>query len=686
MSFRKALLASFIIPFTLFCVFFIALNWYSDLERGTAEYQMLLTQNVRMQRNKIEALFNEMKNICGGATFMLGGSLGKEWLENLTREDISRYLKKLHRDFSEIEAVGVALKPGMWGRDKDSPFLFLYTMKDMDAPNAAERFREYDISNEEEMLLDWFRLPVEQERPVWLEPRYYVGIDAWGFSYSAPIRVDGEIVGVICIGSMLDYYRNSLNHEAAQLGNGGFYAMIDNNGDYLLHKDVNLERTHVSMLDTDIISDRNGGLKRIRDALRNREIAISAVKTASVPEEGWLYLVQAPIRSTDWTLALFLPEHNFLVPMEKNLLLGAIVMLLGAAVTLAVLLFCLHFISVPMQDVMRVAKRIGKGDMSPVVSVSNFAEFLVLADTFNQMLDDIRDRSQAMESNILRLDELLQQVSTSSRELVQVAGTVSANSQDLSSGAVEQDAVFSDLTRQMAKLREHAESNAQLARSANIQMTMIDKIALVGSHEMRNLFDTLTAISTRTNNIGQSLKFIDSIAFQTNILALNASVEAARAGVHGKGFSVVATEVRRLATSSARSVVDTNKTLDEADASVGEGLERGEKASETLQGIEKTVGEAVVIGNQVMEQATDQLKIVGVMSTGLEQVETIAKRNVDNAAANAAAAEELLGLANRLKSTLSVVSHDQRIAHSRQLVASDTAVARRETDIKVRHK
>jgi Methyl-accepting chemotaxis protein len=676
MSFRKALLASFIIPFTLFCVFFIALNWYSDLERGTEEYRMLLTQNVRMQRNKIEALFNEMKNICNAATFMMGGTLGREWLENLTREDISRYLQKLHQDFPEIEAVGVALKPGALGGD--SPFLFLYTMKDMAAPGAVERFREYDISNEEEMLLEWYRLPVERQRPVWLEPRYYVDIDAWGFSYSAPIRVDGETVGVICIGSMLDYYRNSLNHEAGLLGDGGFYAMIDAGGNYLLHKDVNLERTQVSMLDTDIVQYRGDDLNRIKTALKDREIAISAVKTASLPEEGWLYMVQAPIRSTDWALALFLPEHNFLVPMEKNLFLGAVVMLLGAVVTLAVLLVCVHFISVPMRDVMRVAKRIGKGDMSPVVSISGFDEFLVLADTFNQMLDDIRDRSQAMESNILRLDELLQEVSSSSRELVQVAGTVSANSQDLSSGAVEQDAVFSDLSRQMVKLREHAESNTQLARTANSQMTLIDSTAVAGSQEMRTLFDTLTAISERTKNIGQSLKFIDSIAFQTNILALNASVEAARAGVHGKGFSVVAAEVRRLATSSARSVVDTNKTLDEADSSVGEGLERGGKASETLQGIEKTVGEAVVIGNQVLEQAADQLKIVGDMSTGLEQVEMIAKRNVDNAAANAAAAEELLGLANRLKSTLSVVSHDQRIAHSRQLVASDTAISRRE--------
>lgn len=217
---------------------------------------------------------------------------------------------------------------------------------------------------------------------------------------------------------------------------------------------------------------------------------------------------------------------------------------------------------------------------------------------------------------------------------------------------MQQDSVFGRIYQSVARLKDHADSNSELAIQTNEIISRVEDMALAGNFEMRRLSEAMAAISESSASINSTLKVIDNIAFQTNILALNAAVEAARAGQHGRGFNVVASEVRQLANRSAQSVVSTSTVLAESDAKVEVGVELGRKTSESFSSIENIATTAAKLMSKVTEQAKDQSRIIAEVTAGLEQVTDIAKHYVDDASANAAVSEELQTLATRMHQML----------------------------------
>ncbi len=229
---------------------------------------------------------------------------------------------------------------------------------------------------------------------------------------------------------------------------------------------------------------------------------------------------------------------------------------------------------------------------------------------------------------------------------------MSDNSQELSAGAIQQNAVFQQIAESIERLKKHADSNSDLAHRTNGIINTVDKMAINGNSEMKQLCDALTSISESSRAMSAAMKHIDSIAFQTNILAINASIESARAGRYGRGFNVVAEEVRQLAKRSAESVEMTAQSLSESDAKAALGMDLGGKTADSLHTIEDVAGKAAELMSMVTEQAKDQSRIIGEILAALAQVESIAKRNVDNASSNVAVSEQLFTLATHMSNLL----------------------------------
>ena len=167
---------------------------------------------------------------------------------------------------------------------------------------------------------------------------------------------------------------------------------------------------------------------------------------------------------------------------------------------------------------------------------------------------------------------------------------------------------------------------------------------------MQDVTNTMNEVEEKSKCISGITKDIGAIAFQTNILALNAAVEAARAGAAGKGFSVVADEVRNLATKSDISSKETDAIISEAVSAVALSIKAVEGLNAALNEVASKAAEIETRMDDVAEKATKQENAVAGISAATDQLSSVVQTNSATAEESAASAEELSAQSDALKS------------------------------------
>ena len=650
MSYKRLLLAATIIPFVVCCAFIMLFNWFTSMARAQSDYELLLLQNAKRQVLTVESDLKIAEQLLANGISMLGKKLTAEDIRNLTFEEIDAYLAAVVKTRAITFAACMAMDAGWRGENSKK------TLRMAARANPSDPDSRIDITDMSTTDFDkegWFLNAKQAGKGIWNEPYLYSGFDEWIFSYSLPIIINGRFYGVIAIAALVEEYNKQLKAAAAELGDGVYCVIVNGKGEYLMHPDLYRVRSHRNLFINNLDVSDPAEWKKAEALHSTRELGlIRKVRTHYAADKEDLYGIIAPLDINDWSLAVFLPEKNFLGPIRRQMLYGLIIMLLITMFLIGVSVVSIHLFTAPLRDVVATAEAIGAGKPDPVIKKQRFVEFATLADAFNRMIEAIRMRTEQMELSIRNLDQVLEQVTILMRDLTQVAGEMSERSQELSSGAIEQESVFSEISQATEQLKNHADSNAGMAKETNDIITRVESMALDGGVQIRNLSEAMTAISESSKTINSALKAIDTIAFQTNILALNAAVEAARAGSHGKGFNVVASEVRQLANRSAQSVVTTSQILKESDDKIGVGVTLGRKTSESFSDIESVATQAANLMRQVTTQAREQSAILAEVVTGIGQVADIARKNVLTASANASVSEEILAISSRMRGVL----------------------------------
>lgn len=277
---------------------------------------------------------------------------------------------------------------------------------------------------------------------------------------------------------------------------------------------------------------------------------------------------------------------------------------------------------------------ITKGNLCVEITREYKGDFVAIKNNLNNIID--------------ALNRTFEKAGSASVDLLEGAREVEAVSQSLAQSTSEQAAAVVSINQSMEEIAESTQDNTKNIIRVN-ELTQAAKSRAAASNEsMENMVQAMNEISISSQNIAKIMKVIDDIAFQTNILALNASVEAARAGQHGRGFAVVAEEVRNLAGKSSDAAGEIAEMID----TTIDKIEAGSKiAGTTAQELKKIVGnvdEIADIMSDIADKSEKQVAETEVVNTGISQISLSVQNNSATSEESAASSTELLSQARTL--------------------------------------
>ncbi|OON86115.1 hypothetical protein BXO88_08675 [Oribacterium sp. C9] len=255
---------------------------------------------------------------------------------------------------------------------------------------------------------------------------------------------------------------------------------------------------------------------------------------------------------------------------------------------------------------------------------------------------------ESMQSITKQLNQTMLDIRQSSEQVSSGAEQVSDGAQALAQGSTEQASSVEELSATMNEISDKIKVTASKAKEASDLGAGAGQAVQTSNAKMAEMSAAMEDIVERSNEISKIIKTIDDIAFQTNILSLNAAIEAARAGSAGKGFAVVADEVGNLAKKSQEAAQNTALLIEETIEAVQRGGRISEETAEALNSVTEKSIKITNLVDEISVASGEQAKGVAQVTEGIDQISSVVQTNSATAQQSAAAAEELSGQANIL--------------------------------------
>jgi methyl-accepting chemotaxis protein len=321
----------------------------------------------------------------------------------------------------------------------------------------------------------------------------------------------------------------------------------------------------------------------------------------------------------------------------------------------------------PLQGAAEMLREIADGNLGQQIEVTS--------------KDEIGQLQGAMASMVAQLHDMLKSINGMTDKLTTSSSNLNRVADEMNQGVTQQQSqtdqvatAMNEMTATVQEVARHAEDAAQAAANADDQAqagsgvvrNTVEAINQLAG-EVENASGVIAKLESDSENIGAVLDVIKGIAEQTNLLALNAAIEAARAGEQGRGFAVVADEVRTLASR-------TQKSTEEIEAMIAQlqqgaqnavavmatsrdrakaGVEHAAKAGETLSAITEAVATITTMNHQIATAANEQSAVAEEINRSIVGISEVGELTATSAAQTASSTGELNGLASELSSLVS---------------------------------
>ncbi|RWX53724.1 methyl-accepting chemotaxis protein [Photobacterium chitinilyticum] len=414
-----------------------------------------------------------------------------------------------------------------------------------------------------------------------------------------------------------------------KLEHNGFAFLIDGNHNIVAYRDEKLSQQPITQLDNELTS-----------ALFRQLQSDQAIQSFTLDSDNQEKLIYAsPIAGTDWTLALVEDKSLAFASIGeqiKFILLASVMLYLVISVIATMIInSLLRPLNNLNQSVSQLAQ--GSGDLTQRIAIERMDEIGELADNMNQFLAQL----QAMIKGVVNHSQDLIQHAERSAQLSNLASErVTDQQNDVNQIAT----AIHEMSATSGEVANHAEMTATAAQASTSaceqgqQVIGQNRDAITSlANQVQDAATVIHELESNAQGINQILSTIQGIAEQTNLLALNAAIEAARAGEQGRGFAVVADEVRVLSqrthdsTEEIRSMIDslqknTHQAVDSMQTSTelaGQSVDYAEAASESLNQITHTITEISDMATHIASAAEEQRAVSEDISRNTQAIKDV---------------------------------------------------------------
>ncbi len=482
----------------------------------------------------------------------------------------------------------------------------------------------------------WYDIPKKKMKDYILDPFRHLVIDknVMITSLTAPIIANGQFYGVVGVDIRLDFIQ-SMADNLDIYGRSGKLKVISNNGKLvgvtgspnLVGRSIKMGQNH---------KDYEKDLSIIQKGKEERRFVDDNLE------------IFTPLRigktETPWSINVLVPEDKVTAVATKSMWKMIVIGAICADLALVVLLIITMRIVQPIKEITKLATEIGKGNLKvDIPSEYRSDELGVLMESFKSMLENLRGQLQHIMKSVVTLNLSSKEISVSGTQLVSSSTETLTSVEETTTTVEEVKQIAKEAKKKAKNISDSAQKAAQISGEGRKAVDeTIERMGLIRD-QMLSIDDSIMRLSEQVQSISEIIGTVDDLADQSNLLAVNAAIEATKAGEQGKGFTVVAQEIRVLADQSKQAtdkvrtiLTDIQKARDTAvmatekgAKAVEAGVEQSRKAGESILELANSVDEAAQAGVVIATSTQEQSVGMDQIANAMQHVKEATSQNVD---------------------------------------------------------
>ena len=508
---------------------------------------------------------------------------------------------------------------------------------------AGNRAADYDPR-----ARGWYKAATGAQRTIVTEPYIAASSGKLVITVATPVQHQNQMIGVA--GADIDLSSVSAIINSLNFGGHGHAFIVSAEGKILIHPDSKLVLKNLSEAYPNAAPNVSPGLKEVQQGGKTQFISFTHVN--GVP-------------SADWYVALVLDQDTAFAMLSEFRTSAIIAMAIAVVIIISLLGMLIRMLMQPLHLMGRAMHDIaeGEGDLTKRLVIHGHDEFGTLGVSFNRFVERIHSSIREVSSATGQVNEVALRVVAASNSSMFNSDQQASRTSSVAAAINQLGAAAQEIAQNAALASQHSSDARSLAEDGQ---QVVDK-TIAAMHQLSakisSSCDNIETLNSSTVNIGQILEVITSISQQTNLLALNAAIEAARAGEAGRGFAVVADEVRNLAHRTQDSAQQVQKMIEELQVGAREAvgtMTESQRESENSVGIANQAGERLGsvtqrIGeidgmNQSVAAATEeQTTVIESLNVDINEINLLNQEGVENLQATLRACGDLEGQVTRLK-------------------------------------